>query len=62
MRAIEIWSRALYALQDFPFTGVGLGAFRRVVNVLYPLFLVPPGRGHRAQPQYVSCRSASTSV
>jgi putative inorganic carbon (HCO3(-)) transporter len=38
----EIWSRALYALQDFPFTGVGLGAFRRVVNVLYPLFLVPP--------------------
>ena len=41
-RAIEIWSRALYALQDFPFTGVGLGAFRRVVNVLYPLFLMPP--------------------
>jgi putative inorganic carbon (HCO3(-)) transporter len=39
---VEIWSRALYALQDFPFTGVGLGAFRRVVNVLYPLFLVPP--------------------
>lgn len=39
---IEIWSRALYALQDFPFTGVGLGAFRRVVNLLYPLFLVPP--------------------
>jgi putative inorganic carbon (HCO3(-)) transporter len=39
---IEIWSRAVYALQDFPFTGVGLGAFRRVVNVLYPLFLVPP--------------------
>jgi putative inorganic carbon (HCO3(-)) transporter len=40
---VEIWSRAVYALQDFPFTGVGLGAFRRVVNVLYPLFLVPPG-------------------
>jgi putative inorganic carbon (HCO3(-)) transporter len=39
---IEIWSRALYALHDFPFTGVGLGAFRRVVNLLYPLFLVPP--------------------
>jgi len=39
---VEIWSRAVYALQDFPFTGVGLGAFRRVVNVLYPLFLVPP--------------------
>lgn len=39
---IEIWSRALYAIQDFPFTGVGLGTFRRVVNLLYPLFLVPP--------------------
>ncbi len=39
---VEIWSRAVYALQDFPFTGVGLGAFRRVVNVLYPLFLLPP--------------------
>lgn len=39
---LEIWSRALYALQDFPFTGVGLGTFRRVVDLLYPLFLVPP--------------------
>lgn len=39
---VEIWSRAVYALQDFPFTGVGLGTFRRVVNLLYPLFLVPP--------------------
>ncbi len=39
---VEIWSRAIYALQDFPFTGVGLGTFRRVVNLLYPLFLVPP--------------------
>ena len=39
---VEIWSRALYALQDFPFTGVGLGTFRRVVNLLYPLFLTPP--------------------
>lgn len=38
---VEIWSRALYALQDFPFTGVGLGTFRRVVNLLYPLFLIP---------------------
>lgn len=39
---IEIWSRALYAIQDFPFTGVGLGAFRRVVNLLYPLFTIGP--------------------
>lgn len=40
---LEIWSRALYAIADFPFTGCGLGAFRRVAWVLYPLFLVPAG-------------------
>ena len=39
---VEIWSRAFYAIQDFPFTGCGLGAFRRVVPVLYPMFTVPP--------------------
>ena len=36
----EVWSRALYALQDFPFTGVGLNQFEPVVNTIYPLFLV----------------------
>jgi putative inorganic carbon (HCO3(-)) transporter len=41
---VEIWSRALYAIQDFPFTGCGLGTFRQVVQVLYPLFLVGPDR------------------
>jgi putative inorganic carbon (HCO3(-)) transporter len=39
---IEIWNRALYAIQDFPFTGCGLGTFRRVVHILYPLFLISP--------------------
>lgn len=37
---IEIWSRALLAIADYPLTGVGLNAFRRVVHVLYPLFSV----------------------
>jgi putative inorganic carbon (HCO3(-)) transporter len=36
----EIWSRAVYAIQDFPFTGTGLGTFRRVAPLLYPLFLI----------------------
>jgi len=40
---IEIWSRAIYAIQDFPFTGVGMGTFEQVVAVLYPLFLNPAG-------------------
>ncbi len=38
----EVWSRAVYALQDVPFTGIGLGIFSRAVQVLYPLFLVGP--------------------
>lgn len=38
----EVWSRALYAMQDFPFTGVGLNMFDPVIKVLYPLFLVSP--------------------
>jgi putative inorganic carbon (HCO3(-)) transporter len=38
----EVWSRAIYGLQDFPFTGMGMNTFRRVVHVLYPLFLVSP--------------------
>ena len=38
----ELWTRALYAIQDFPFTGMGMNTFRRVVHVLYPLFIIPP--------------------
>jgi putative inorganic carbon (HCO3(-)) transporter len=40
---IEIWNRALYAIQDFPITGCGLGTFRQVIHILYPLFFVGPG-------------------
>ena len=39
---LEIWSRAIYGIQDFPFTGMGMNTFRRVVPVLYPLFLISP--------------------
>ena len=38
----EMWTRALYGIQDFPFTGMGMNNFRRVVHVLYPLFLISP--------------------
>jgi len=33
----ELWPWAVTAIGDFPFTGVGLGAFRQVVFRLYPL-------------------------
>lgn len=41
-RRIEIWSRALYMIRDFPFTGIGVGTFQQVADVLYPFFLAGP--------------------
>jgi putative inorganic carbon (HCO3(-)) transporter len=38
----ELWQRAIYMLQDFPFTGIGLGTFSRVASVMYPYFLLGP--------------------
>jgi O-antigen ligase len=38
----EIWSRAIYGMQDFPITGMGLGTFRYVLPILYPLFSISP--------------------
>jgi len=31
-------------IQDFSFTGVGMGSFGRVADLLYPFFLAPPGQ------------------
>jgi putative inorganic carbon (HCO3(-)) transporter len=39
---LEVWSRALYMVQDFPFTGIGMGTFKQVANTLYPFFLAGP--------------------
>ena len=39
---VEIWSRAIYGIQDFSVTGMGLGTFRYLMPVLYPLFTVSP--------------------
>lgn len=38
----EIWSRAIYMIQDFPFTGIGMGSFGIVADKLYPFFLASP--------------------
>ena len=35
----EVWSRALYMIQDFPFTGIGAGTYGTVANSLYPFFI-----------------------
>jgi putative inorganic carbon (HCO3(-)) transporter len=39
---LEVWNRALYGITDFPFTGMGMNTFRKIVHVLYPLFLNSP--------------------
>jgi len=39
---VEVWQRAIYMLQDFPYTGIGLNTFSVVVNILYPFFLIGP--------------------
>jgi putative inorganic carbon (HCO3(-)) transporter len=41
---LEIWQRALYMIQDFPYTGVGLNTFPLVASTLYPLFSLAPER------------------
>jgi putative inorganic carbon (HCO3(-)) transporter len=42
----EIWMRALYLIQDFPITGVGMGNFSRVADLLYPALMTRPGIEH----------------
>ena len=37
----EVWRWGIAAVQDFPFTGTGLGAYRHVVRRLYPLDVRP---------------------
>lgn len=39
---LEVWARAIYILEDFPFTGVGMGNFTRVTDALYPLLSFMP--------------------
>jgi putative inorganic carbon (HCO3(-)) transporter len=38
---VEVWSRAIYMIQDFPFTGIGMGLFGELADVLYPFFSFP---------------------
>ncbi|MCB8954702.1 MAG: O-antigen ligase family protein [Ardenticatenales bacterium] len=34
---LEVWQWAVAGIQDFPFTGTGLGSFRQVVHRFYPI-------------------------
>lgn len=37
----EVWGAAIQGIYDFPFTGMGLGTFRQVVRLLYPITINP---------------------
>jgi O-antigen ligase len=37
----QVWNAALWGLADFPFTGMGLGTFRELAFLLYPLAIDP---------------------
>lgn len=39
---VELWQHGIYAIQDFPITGIGLGTYGTVVPFLYPFLLISP--------------------
>ena len=39
---LQVWSRAIYGIRDFPLTGMGMNTFRKVMPVLYPVFNMSP--------------------
>ncbi|HEV8447197.1 MAG TPA: O-antigen ligase family protein, partial [Gemmatimonadaceae bacterium] len=39
---MEMWSRAVRIIGDFPITGIGMNTFRRIMPAMYPVFLTPP--------------------
>ena len=50
---LEVWSRALYMIQDFSLTGAGMGLFMDVTDLLYPFFLFRPGTIEHAHNLYL---------
>ncbi len=41
---LEIWSRALSIISDYPLTGIGMGSFQNTMDALYPLDILAKGR------------------
>jgi putative inorganic carbon (HCO3(-)) transporter len=41
---IEIWARAIFLLEQFPFTGSGMGAFAPLTSLYYPFDPSPAGQ------------------
>lgn len=41
---LATWARATYMIQDFPFTGIGMGSFLEVLDTFYPFYPPSPGK------------------
>ncbi len=39
---LEVWQRGVMMVQDFPFTGIGIGTYNNVAHSLYPFFIAAP--------------------
>lgn len=39
---LEVWQRGVMMVQDFPFTGIGIGTYNNVAHALYPFFIAAP--------------------
>jgi putative inorganic carbon (HCO3(-)) transporter len=50
---LEIWSRAIYMIKDFPFTGIGMDNYGILADTLYPFFQATPGSVPSAHNLYL---------
>lgn len=39
---LEVWQRGILMVQDFPYTGIGIGTFNSIAHSLYPFFIAAP--------------------
>lgn len=50
---VDVWSNSLYAITDFPFTGIGIGTFNQVVPHYYPFAFVNGAYAEHAHNLYL---------
>ena len=39
---LEVWQRGLMMVQDYPYTGIGIGTYNSIAHLLYPFFIAAP--------------------
>jgi len=49
----DIWARGIYMIQDFAFTGIGMGLYEPVGDFLYPFAAIEPGSTPHAHNLFI---------